>query len=108
MAPNPPACSFIHASMAGSRSTVPLNRNISGFMVALREVVSTANLEHPGPRLFLLHEPIEKSFRLHGWKPVLAPIEIERADRLLRATGSFSILPARPESERQPGRGFSL
>src|SRR5712692_5366547 len=27
MAPNPPGCSFIHASMAGSRSTAPLNRS---------------------------------------------------------------------------------
>src|SRR5215472_11358722 len=27
MAPNSPACSFIHASMAGSRSTTPLNRS---------------------------------------------------------------------------------
>src|SRR5882762_10329077 len=34
MAPNPPACSFIHASMAGSRSTAPLNRSKSVLIVA--------------------------------------------------------------------------
>src|SRR5579864_6618067 len=34
MAPNPPACSFIQASMAGSRSTAPLNRNNSVLIVA--------------------------------------------------------------------------
>src|SRR5882762_11764995 len=34
MAPNSPACSFIHASMAGSRSTAPLNRSKSVFIVA--------------------------------------------------------------------------
>ena len=33
MAPNSPRCSFIHASMAGSRSTVPLNRSNSVFIV---------------------------------------------------------------------------
>src|SRR5271157_545377 len=34
MAPNSPACSFIHTSMAGSRSTTPLNRSISVLIVA--------------------------------------------------------------------------
>src|ERR1700690_2460342 len=34
MAPNSPACSFIHASMAGSRSTAPLNRSKSVLIVA--------------------------------------------------------------------------
>src|SRR6266849_3384550 len=34
MAPNSPACSFIHASMAGSRSTAPLNRSNSDLIVA--------------------------------------------------------------------------
>src|ERR1700683_3847463 len=34
MAPNPPACSFIHASMAGSRSTAPLNRRNCALIVA--------------------------------------------------------------------------
>src|SRR5260370_6336290 len=34
MAPNSPACSFIHASMAGSRSTTPLNRSNSVLIVA--------------------------------------------------------------------------
>src|ERR1700735_1328124 len=33
MAPNPPVCSFIQAAMAGSRSTAPLNRSNSVFMV---------------------------------------------------------------------------
>src|ERR1700675_2187016 len=34
MAPNSPACSFIHASMAGSRSTAPLNRSNSVLIAA--------------------------------------------------------------------------
>src|ERR1700716_444017 len=34
MAPNSPACSFIHASMVGSRSTAPLNRSNSVLIVA--------------------------------------------------------------------------
>ena len=37
MAPNSPACSFIHASMAGSRSTAPLNRSNSVLIVATLE-----------------------------------------------------------------------
>src|SRR5277367_5935497 len=34
MDPNSAACSFIHASMAGSRSTAPLNRSNSVLIVA--------------------------------------------------------------------------
>src|SRR5258708_14156287 len=34
MAPNSPECSFIHASMAGSRSTAPLNRSNSVLIIA--------------------------------------------------------------------------
>src|ERR1700720_1652334 len=34
MAPNSLACPFIHASMAGSRSTAPLNRSNSVLIVA--------------------------------------------------------------------------
>src|SRR5882757_9069397 len=34
MVPNPPACPFIHASMAGSRSTAPLNRSNFVLIVA--------------------------------------------------------------------------
>src|SRR6266705_4240292 len=34
MAPNSPARSFIHASMAGARSTAPLNRSKSALMIA--------------------------------------------------------------------------
>jgi|SRR5579872_373270 len=34
MAPNPTACSFNHASMAGSRFTAPLNRSNSVLIVA--------------------------------------------------------------------------
>src|SRR5690242_5175077 len=33
MAPSSPACSFIHASMAGSRSTAPSNRSNSVLIV---------------------------------------------------------------------------
>jgi hypothetical protein len=35
IAPNSPPCTFIHASMAGSRSTAPLNRSNSVLTVAL-------------------------------------------------------------------------
>jgi len=45
MAPNAPAWSFIHISMAGSRSTAPLNRSNSVLIVALpflRPTVHTA------------------------------------------------------------------
>src|SRR5271163_149275 len=35
MAPNSPACSFIHASIVGSRSTAPLNRSIFVPIVTL-------------------------------------------------------------------------
>src|SRR5216684_1348205 len=34
MAPNSPACCFIHASIAGSRRAAPLNRSSSVFIVA--------------------------------------------------------------------------
>src|SRR6266436_290731 len=34
MDPNSPACFFIHVSMAGSRSTAPLNRSNSDLIVA--------------------------------------------------------------------------
>src|SRR6266568_9185503 len=34
MAPNSPTCSFIHASMVGSRSTAPSNRSNSVLIVA--------------------------------------------------------------------------
>src|SRR5271156_2496814 len=34
MAPNSPACSFIHTSMARSRSTAPLNRSNSVLIIA--------------------------------------------------------------------------
>src|SRR5262249_10338332 len=48
MAPNPPACCFIHASMAGSRSTAPLNRSNSVLIAAplafSRSVVYVASL----------------------------------------------------------------
>src|SRR6267142_1738143 len=33
MAPSSPVCSFIHASIAGSRSTAPLNRSNSDLIV---------------------------------------------------------------------------
>src|SRR5438046_3480013 len=35
MAPNSPACSFIHASTAGSRSTAPSNRSNSVLIISL-------------------------------------------------------------------------
>src|SRR5882672_8852164 len=37
MAPNSPACSLIQASMAGARSTAPLNRSNSVLIVATLE-----------------------------------------------------------------------
>ena len=47
MAPNSPACSFIHASMAGSRSTPPLNRSNSVLIIArlpLTEIIDEHNV----------------------------------------------------------------
>src|ERR1700693_4054871 len=50
MAPNSPACSFIHASIVGSRSTAPSNRKkfvlIDGLPSALELIFRTA---HPAP-----------------------------------------------------------
>ncbi len=48
MAPNSPACSFIHASMAGSRSTAPLNRSNS---VLSRHGIFRATCSFQGARL---------------------------------------------------------
>src|SRR6266851_5200025 len=49
MAPNSPECSFIHASMAGSRSTAPLNRSSSVLIVApLSRSVVTLHLTRVG------------------------------------------------------------
>src|SRR6267378_4585017 len=47
MAPNSPACSFIHASMAGSRSTAPLNRSKSVFIVARLSASNRARVFKP-------------------------------------------------------------
>src|SRR6266853_2567961 len=43
MAPNSPACSYIPASMVGSRSTAPLNRSNSVLIVAPHQRSATTN-----------------------------------------------------------------
>src|SRR5262249_15367370 len=52
MAPNSPACSFIHKSIAGSRSTVPLNRSKfrspRGYTLLLSRILESA--ADPSPR----------------------------------------------------------
>src|SRR5262245_11441602 len=58
MAPNSPVYSFIHASMAGSRSSVPLNRSNSVLIVA----------------------PLS-AFEIYGYR---APSHEERISRLFR------------------------
>src|SRR6516164_2948030 len=75
MAPNSPACSFIHASMAGSRSTAPSNRSKAvlpsgqSFLSRIREarnvLLRTAETLHTHP---------EASQRIDGKHP---PVEIE-------------------------------
>src|SRR5260370_6590554 len=47
MAPTSPACSFCHASMAGSRSTAPLNRSKSVFIVARLSASNRARVFKP-------------------------------------------------------------
>src|SRR5882762_2860945 len=47
MAPNSPSCSFIHASMAGSRSTAPLNRSKSVLIVARLSASNRARVFKP-------------------------------------------------------------
>src|SRR6266481_5010105 len=71
MAPNSPACSFIHASMAGSRSTAPLNRSNSVFIVATLESaggVLSWRFERyllvPGCHTFLILHGIAETFGL--------------------------------------------
>src|SRR6266852_4163221 len=55
MAPNSPACSFIHASMAGSRSTAPLNRSNS---VLIADPLSAFELcGYVAPLSFLQQNP---------------------------------------------------
>ena len=65
MAPNSPACSFIHASMAGSRSIAPLNRSNSVLIVA-RLYIRVRRINQPAqlcgvrgrsmPQLHMAHE----------------------------------------------------
>src|SRR5439155_7302705 len=65
MAPNSPACSFIHASMAGSRSTAPLNRSNSVLIVAPFSafgISSCAGCAMPDPP-FLPRRQIQRSWR---------------------------------------------
>src|SRR5882724_9181084 len=71
MAPNSPACSFIHASMAGSRSTAPLNRSNSVLIVATLESaggVLSWRFERyllvPGCHTFLILHGIAETFGL--------------------------------------------
>src|SRR5207249_10232380 len=50
MAPNSPACSFIHASMAGSRSTAPSNRSNSVLIISLLSPLLPTSQQSPLPR----------------------------------------------------------
>src|SRR5258707_12318282 len=47
MAPNSPSCSFIHAAMAGSHSTAPLNRSKSVLIVARLSASNRARVFKP-------------------------------------------------------------
>src|SRR6266581_8730912 len=71
MAPNSPACAFIHASMAGARSTAPLNRSV--LIVATLEsaggVLSWRFQRYllvPGCHTFLILHGIAETFGLHA------------------------------------------
>src|SRR5437016_5164562 len=70
MAPNSPACAFIHASMAGSRSTAPLNRSNSVLIVATLESAGVLSwrferyLLVPGCHTFLILHGIAETFGL--------------------------------------------
>src|ERR1700722_19827989 len=61
MAPNSPACSFIHASMAGSRSTAPLNRSNSVLIVDSTSAFEICGHVAPLPYLTLPHLPANPS-----------------------------------------------
>src|ERR1700721_2883427 len=78
MTPNSPSCSFIHASMAGSRSTAPLNRSNSVLTIALLSAFEIyGNVElftQPRTRLYTSsngHHP--KRGRLDNTNPQLRP-----------------------------------
>src|SRR5271157_1296364 len=69
MAPNPPACSFIHASMAGSRSTAPLNRNNSVLIVAPLSAFEIGG--YVAPLLFSSKIPrLEQSFLSQEYRSI--------------------------------------
>src|SRR6266404_990916 len=53
MAPNSPECSFIHASIAGSRSTAPLNRSNFALIVAPRAPQNSLAVEELRARDFI-------------------------------------------------------
>src|SRR5579862_1653283 len=76
MAPNSPACSLIQASMAGARSTAPLNRSKSVFIIAtleLAEDVLSSRFERyllvPGRHTFLELHRIAETFGLNTELP---------------------------------------
>src|ERR1700730_2284076 len=71
MAPNSPACSLIQASMAGARSTPPLNRSNSVLIVATLESAGDVlswrferYLLVPGCHTFLILHGIAETFGL--------------------------------------------
>src|SRR5215471_8421315 len=81
MAPNSPACSFIHASMAGSRSTAPLNRSNSVLIVALLLSGSMVTL--------CAYLPSSKTFQD---RMLVAAICVKRRLRDLRRPGHLNCL----------------
>src|SRR5579871_3162007 len=73
MAPNSPVCCFIHASMAGSRSRVPLNRRNPALTEGALRI---GQARHVLLRTTdALHPHAEASQRIDGQH---APVEIER------------------------------
>src|SRR6267154_1293939 len=77
MAPNSPACSFIHASMAGSRSTAPSNRSNSVLIISLLSAFESGGYVTEGL-------PVNRYCRIFC-KNVLGPLRFN-ALRLPRAS----------------------
>src|SRR5882762_4819740 len=85
MAPSPPACSFIHTSMAGSRSTAPLNRSKSVLIVAPRSGFEIYGYITEGL-------PVTRK-RLPGMSPNPQMFAQDRSDEELRAICDGLFIP---------------
>src|SRR5262249_49839789 len=97
MAPNSPACCFIHASIAGSRSTAPLNRSNSVLIVAPFSVFGIYGCVPPLTYAGKSNRHLTPR-RLRG--------ENEKRVRSLLTAGNGMVGP--PSPTRQSGGGFRV